>query len=345
MKFLTLLVVCLSLPFTEVSANNNAVGFEVLFYHYVYKMQYISGGELTVATGCRPAGGGGGSCFFDDFVKHIMEDDFVQGYQPESEDHTKTPTGSNLVAFNKVALPSTSYYLGKLNTVFTGLKLMSTVFGAMLNSANRAISTGNVLTSDAETAVKMVQQVINNRRPQAFQSQLGIMSSNVVEAAQEYVDVDHDTNEFDWDQTFQNIDNDVNSGIINPDTAKAYKDSILNFGTIIGTQADTSKTWDREHVAIMRQLQISINPLNEAISRANGENAIPAKDLLPECASDTESSTGSDSSASSDAVVERRKVSVARMYWVAEILKRPLSTFHFADLSKMQVLTVGFGIE
>lgn len=221
MKIFTLFIVFLSALFLQVKANNNAIGDEVMYYYYVYKMQYESGGPMTIATGCRPADGRGGTCYFDEFVRHIMAKNFVRLYRPSPGDHTRTPDLTNLASFKAVNVPKARYRLEKLCTEFATVtgnaaggtgniaqrdRSMTRLIEIMLNAANTAIDArpARVALSDAQMAAHMAQQTLWDRGPDASKEMYNWLDEQLTPAEQDYLDSHRDI--INWDQSLVNVD-------------------------------------------------------------------------------------------------------------------------------------------
>ena len=177
MKLLTLTLFALLSLVIEIAANNESIGSEVLYFYYVYKMEYMSGGAKTISTACRSSGETG-MCYFDDFVKHMVEESFVQQYRPKTGDHTKTPWQLNLAAFKQaITQQSVSYRMDRLDPhlqnvaggdIAVAAQLQAALLETMLESANNAIDSGSALITNAESAHKAIEDAMQKRSPQAM---------------------------------------------------------------------------------------------------------------------------------------------------------------------------------
>ena len=118
MRFPTVVVALISLLCVNVQADKDAIGDEVLFFYYVYKMEFQ-------ATGNSGMGGNRcrgklikAPCGFSDFVKDVMAKRFRDAYRPASADLTHKPDASNLRQFEAVDTRIPRQYL--LNKVIRG---------------------------------------------------------------------------------------------------------------------------------------------------------------------------------------------------------------------------------
>jgi hypothetical protein len=124
-------------------------------------MEYSSAaaGGRTIAPGCRPPTGTG-MCFFDDFVKYVMEKRFTDNYIPSSADHTITPNPSNLANIKK-ALPASARLL--VQKVFPGVDFNVGPGGNATSSVTSTSSQPTSTTTSTTTSTSTTYSTITSQ--------------------------------------------------------------------------------------------------------------------------------------------------------------------------------------
>ncbi|GLA11530.1 hypothetical protein AnigIFM62618_005496 [Aspergillus niger] len=265
MKAFNLLLLWISVLSTHVLANNNAAPYELLYYYYVYKLEWDTGIERTIATGCVSKEGGG-MCYFDEFAMYLIEPEWQIRYRPKGAvDHTKTPgLGAATKLFTNMP-GSASYDLKKLlPSINADAKSFPLVFETVLHSANNAIAQDNVDKDDLEQALEMVQEVKEIREADVFQDQEDMLKGRIGAEAYEYV-VYAGPNEFDWQDTFQAIDDGVKAKTIGDEDARTLKETIREFSLSLKEDIVTGTASYISHMNILRALATSITSLTEGI--------------------------------------------------------------------------------
>ncbi|RDW56740.1 hypothetical protein BP6252_13995 [Coleophoma cylindrospora] len=287
--------------FLNVLSNNNSVAYELLYYYYVYKMEWESepANSRTIATGCVPNGGRAGICYFDEFADYVMNDaQFSDNYTPNAlTDHTTEPSASSVTAINNAisqgGISSARYDLNHLSTALTGVTSMPDVLNYMLRAANDAINFGGVTQDSMEMAAEMSSAAKNARVPDITAGQYSALRAQFPSIVQDYLAFN---DVFDWDATFTEIDDAISSGAISSTVGNGYKASLTAFTRTFGKPGYGYTVSDETHVAILSGFSDTINQINQGINDLTAGTAALAS--LSECSSD-EGSVSSSSSSSS----------------------------------------------
>jgi hypothetical protein len=266
MKLFNLLFIWFSVLFVEVLSDNNSIGYELLYYYYVYKMEIASGVTRTIGVGCMPKDGGN-MCYFDEFVKHLIG---WESYNPAGTDHTKTPDVSVLKQLNNGMPASARYKLMALSTAFHGTTSMPEVLSTILHAANTALDAGNVNNDDLKQSVAMSQAAKTARASALFNEQVTEFANKVVAGAQPYLETFN--SEFKWDDMLGNIDKDVQSGKITQAQGDQYKASINDFSANFGTEASGAKASTIMHVSVMREFSTTIDELGDQVEESSSSS-------------------------------------------------------------------------
>jgi hypothetical protein len=315
MKFFTICLVVLASLIVEIGANNDSLPYEILYFYYVYKMQYISGQPLTVAPGCRPRPDGIGSCFFNEFVEYIMETDFVQAYRPTGADHTRTPNFDNLRTVKAaIQLESVSYITQRLlpelgpvtgNGEAAAARSQAALLTRMNDYANAALDSGNALATDAESALDAAQGVMSGRLSQAQSDMTDWLDEELTEDEQGYLKMSGGF--VDWDATLENVDNDAG---LTPQGQADFKQQLKGVAARFGNAATGAPTSARTHLSILRMFQDSVTQIQSAVNRVGeGDTQVPGPpEELSRCSSDYSSDSDSDSTNSELKKMKRYRV-------------------------------------
>jgi hypothetical protein len=264
MKLFDILLVCSSVLFLQVASDNNAVCWELLYYYYVYKMEWASGVEKTIAVGCAKEFGA--MCYFDQFAKYVIEDEWAKVYRPNTEnppDHTKDPDSSAITKLKSNIPSSASYVLNRLSTKLSEVNAMPRVFEAVLDAANAALDEGGVDDDDLMEAITNAQNAKAARAASVFTIQQDVLKNMIGEEAFDLVDFFG--TDFDWDQTLENIDDAVDSGQFSQEAGDQIKESIRSFSMSFEDEATATASWDVTHFAIVRSISTSITQLRRAV--------------------------------------------------------------------------------
>ncbi|RDW56891.1 hypothetical protein BP5796_12958 [Coleophoma crateriformis] len=300
--------------FLNVLSNNNSVAYELLYYYYVYKMEWEAtpASSRTIATGCAPNGGRTGMCYFDEFADYVMNDaQFSDNYSPSSlTDHTASPTADSVTSINNAisrgGISSARYDLGHLSTALTGVTSMPDVLNHMLRAANDAINFGGVTQDSMEMAAEMSSAAKDARVPDITAGQYTALKAqfpDIVDNFLAFNDV------FDWDTTFGEIDDAIANGDISANEGNAYKASLTGFTRTFGKPGYGYTVSDETHVAIQSGFTDTINQINQGINDLTaGTEALAS---LSECSSDEGSVSSSSSSSSSSSKRKRMALEYA----------------------------------
>jgi hypothetical protein len=272
MKLFNILLVWSSALILQVLSDNNAICYELLYYYYVYKMEFAAsldasgelkeGFERTIAVGCAEIYDGR-MCYFDEFTKHIIEPDWAKVYRPTAADHTITPDESVFTSLKAQIPPSASYNLQLLSTKIPEVIPMPKVFEKILSSANAALDAGGVENVDLEEAIAYAKAARVERASVIFRFQLAALDSILPEEAQKLV---YNTgSEFNWDETLQNIDEAVDAGQFSLETGAAYKETIRSFSLTFEDGSLATDEAQAMHFAIVRSISSTINQLRQAV--------------------------------------------------------------------------------
>ncbi|RAL02991.1 uncharacterized protein BO80DRAFT_423453 [Aspergillus ibericus CBS 121593] len=299
MKPLNLLLLLTTLLLPTVHADNASIGYELLFYYYVYKMEYQSGAPRTIAVDCQSRDTGGGMCKFDEFVKHVIEADWYPSYEPAAADHTTTPDDSQLTRINRNIPGSARLDLGKLlNNLDPDQKAYAIIITKVLHAADAAFAADeNLSTTDMAQAVAYAKEAKSVRNEVVFPIQQEALQGRVDAEVLEYV---HSTlTGFDWVRTFGNIDLAVEDGSLDSDVAKGYKAQLRLFAR--NFQHDIYVAKEAGHLNNVRALATAVTRITRNIEdREPGatEAEIPSTECSDEFSSDE--TTSSSSSSGSD---------------------------------------------
>ncbi|KAI9645914.1 hypothetical protein NHQ30_005351 [Ciborinia camelliae] len=271
-------------------------------------MEWESGIPRTVAVNCKPAGGGGGMCAFDDFAKQIMEGDWTQRYRPSAADHTTEPDSSVLKAFNRALYRSTRYDLSELCSAFTDDKVeyaMPLVVETMLHAANDAINMLDVSRDSMQQAFDMSQAVKDVRYSAMYNFQVAAFIKKLP-LLKGYLQ--GSPLAFTWDETFSSIDEGVTSGEIDADTAEKYKEQVREFGQTFGTESSDDNATVKSHMAVVRAWGKTILELGDGLDDFDN---LAVRASLSVCSSEFTSSD-SDSAKRKRKLSSLQKVSIKR---------------------------------
>lgn len=273
MKLFNILLLWCSVLSTCVLADNNSLPHELMYFYYVYKFQWESKVEKTIAVGCA-ARNNGNMCYFDDFVEWLIEDSWP--YNPPAADHTTTP-GKNQVAAITQKIPSSARYnLNRLLPRFETRQPFPVVLEAVLNAANTALSVDDYEPSSADLtqAIESVQHAQEIRYEKYGGFEDSALQRDVGQAAYEYVVSDGKAN-YDWPKTMENIDDAVYDGKITEEQGERFKDAILNFSQNIEARIFIEPTDDPattvfrrtvlEHLNNVRVMGTTIDQLNDHV--------------------------------------------------------------------------------
>lgn len=218
-------------------------------------------------------------CYFDEFAKYLMDDDWRAAYRPTAADHTRDP-GTAAVARLSSNMPHSARY--KLNLLLPHInanaRSFPLVFEAVLSAANKALAQDNVSKEDLEQAVAMAQEVKTARTPAVFELQQASLKNRIGDAAYQFVEVT--ASGFKWPETLAAIGSAVEDGDLTAEEGAAAKEKIRLFLTY-------------EHDILVRSLATSITSLTRGI-----EDQFPSSPALPSSECEDEFSYSSTSSSS-----------------------------------------------
>ncbi|PWY88959.1 hypothetical protein BO70DRAFT_350219 [Aspergillus heteromorphus CBS 117.55] len=274
MKLFNILLLWSSVLFTHVLADNTSIAYELIYFYYVYKFQWESGADKTIAVGCSAAYGTEEMCYFDEFAKYLIANGWP--YSPTTDDHTKTPTASQATALNKDIPHSARFSLTKLMAAFSSEKAMTIVLERVLDAANTALDVEGYepAKADLKQAIEMTQRAQAARYDKYNWLEDQALEDTAPDAAEYIV---KDGANYDWDETFDKIDDAVNDDEIEYDEGETYKAELLNFSqnidarveaTLTSQNKDITKTQKDgilEHLHIIRSLGTTTNELNEHV--------------------------------------------------------------------------------
>lgn len=160
---------------------------------------------------------------------------------------------------------SASYNLQKLlPSIDVDARSFPLVFETVLHSANNAIAQDNVNKDDLEQALEMVQEVKDVREADVFSTQETMLKARIGEEAYDFVAF-AGPNAFDWQDTFQAIDDGVEAKTIGDEDARTLKETIREFSLSLKEDIVTGTASYISHMNILRALATSITSLKEGI--------------------------------------------------------------------------------
>ncbi|GLA02022.1 hypothetical protein AnigIFM60653_001316 [Aspergillus niger] len=298
MKAFNLLLLWISVLSTHVLADNNAAPYELLYYYYVYKLEWDTGIKKTIAPGCVTKDKEGGMCYFDEFAMYLIELDWQIEYRPKGPvDHTRTP-GIGAATKLFINIPTSASY--DLEKLLPGIKAdeksFPLVFDTILHSANNAIAQDKVSKDDLEQAVAMAQQAKKARTPPIFALQQASLESRI--GADAYRLVQLEGSGFKWLETFDEIDSEVTKGKLTAVAAAKLKETIRQFSLtyehdILGGDLPT-----HTHLNIVKALATSITSLTRGIEEKFPSSDDDSSESWPSSECEDEFSYSSSSSSS-----------------------------------------------
>ncbi|KAJ5211433.1 uncharacterized protein N7498_003079 [Penicillium cinerascens] len=284
MRLFNLLLLWCSVLSTYVLANNRSLPYELIYFYYAYKFQWESGVERTIAVGCAPSSNKGDMCYFDQFVKHLIEDNWP--YNPPTADHTTTPGKDQVAAITQKITSSGRYYLKQLMAQFSHEMPFTVVLETILDAANTALNVEKYKPSNADIkqAIKSVQTAQSER----YETYAGIedeaLQMTIPAAAYDYVSSDGKAN-YDWYETLEDIDKAVYAEKITNAQGEEFKAAILDFSQNIDARIFPTPTDDEielikrqgilEHLRNIRVMGTTVNELNNHVvaeSAASGDS-------------------------------------------------------------------------
>ncbi|PYI01148.1 hypothetical protein BO78DRAFT_401495 [Aspergillus sclerotiicarbonarius CBS 121057] len=296
MKLFNLLLLWCSVLFTNVLADNESVGYEMIYFYYVYKMEFEADVANTIATGCTDKYNR--MCVWSEFAKYIMEDEWSKVYKPATGDNTKTPGTNQLKALVGSMPASASYYTSRLFSDITTLESFPQIFDRALDASNVALRAGGVTTDTIKSALDMVKSVKTFRNRAVLSLELQALEAVLPEAAREYIT--STSNVVDYDATLEAFDGAEYDGDITEEQAEEWKQAVEDFSEdIIGTleaRTDLEQS-DRTHISILRGVTTCVNELSTFYDSSSSGDSSPR---APSCDdADIEFSFGSSSASDS----------------------------------------------
>ncbi|EAW10036.1 uncharacterized protein ACLA_042590 [Aspergillus clavatus NRRL 1] len=277
MRLFNFLLLWSSMLFTHVLANNEAVPYELLHFYYVYKIEWDSGVDKTIAVGC--AAEYGHMCYFDEFAKFLIADKWRNAYRPSAADHTLTPDTSAVTRLLSGIPKSARYKLGMLLPYITVEdKSYPRVFEEVLRAANHALDKGDVDKDDLQQALAMAQKAIAARSQDVFRIQQDSLLNRIGAATNKFVHVT--ASGFLWYDTLRAIDQAVRDRKLTSVEGNRAKETIRQFSL---TYQHDILHGDPSN--IVRSLATSITSMTRAIEeRFPSSDASSPRAPSPECA-------------------------------------------------------------
>ncbi|PWY70305.1 hypothetical protein BO94DRAFT_539761 [Aspergillus sclerotioniger CBS 115572] len=303
MKIFNLLLLWCSVLFTNVLADNESIANELIYFYYVYKMEFLSGATKTMAVDCEGSAHGG-MCYFDEFVEHLIEDRWLNVYDPLPGDHTITPGDAQIPRLERNLPSSARYKLSSLLSTLNGETAFPIVLQKVLHAANEAFEAAEdndvtLATSDINAAVDNARAAKEARNRAIFDLQQDALSRRLDAAIVDYVQ--STASGFKWPQTFQAIDDAVDDGELDKATAKDYKSQLRTFSKSYEHDIISSVTSEMTHLDVVRSFATSITRYTRVMEdREPGSTGLDASSSSSECSDEFSSdSTSSDESSSS----------------------------------------------
>ncbi len=282
MKLFSTLLVGVAALFGHVAANGASMGFELVQFYYVYKMEYLSNipaAERRLAVQCSKKFGR--MCFFDEFVLSVLEDGPLKTHFETGQGsltHTLTPGNAEASAISNNANNDDRAVANRLSSTFPSDRVgvpYAEVLQDMTDTAQKAGDAGGAAKADVDGALLYAKNARKVRADDAFLFVRNTISQALGSVAtSKYFSVDTHGKTFNWKVTFDNINAAGLSGAINSNQANTFKKVIRDASRGILTKTSSSNII---HWALVKSFATFISKV-EVISKslASGKTPVPA---------------------------------------------------------------------
>lgn len=243
MKVLSALLFGASILLGHVAANAAALGFELVQFYYVYKMEFQSGipaDERRLGSICTKAKKG--MCLFDAFVYSILQDGDLKTYWKANGSgyRTENPGNTEAAAISSRAAPNERINASALSTTFphNSDKIpYANVVQDVTSVAEKAAAAGGISKADVDNSVSYAKQANVIRETTSYTYVLAHMQTAMGGGFQYLVHSDTDKT-FSWKATLGQLNYALKKNQITDAKYKQYKNSIRNASHGILTNAD-----------------------------------------------------------------------------------------------------------
>ncbi|OOG00126.1 hypothetical protein ASPCADRAFT_1781 [Aspergillus carbonarius ITEM 5010] len=263
MKLFNLFVLWCSVLFTHVLADNESVGYEIIYLYYVYKMQYDADVDKTIAVGCVSSEANH-MCYFSEFAKYIMENDWRNVYKPSQGDRTTTPGDDQLKAIKANMPASASYVTSNVFPEVVTLESFPEIFTRAQHAANTALETGDVEQDTIKGALDNIKMVKQIRFRKLIPYELKAVEDVLTEAGADYIM--SDANGVDYQKTLDALDSAEYDGEITDEQCETWKAALEDFSENLVDNLSTLAelpAHDQGHINILRATTTCINQTTE----------------------------------------------------------------------------------
>ncbi len=252
MKPFNALLVALAALLGQVAANGASLGYEVVQFYYVYKMEYMSSipaAEKRLGLTCSKALKR--LCLFDEFALSVLADGPLKTYFQNTwatRTHTDTPDDTAASAISNNANNDDELVTSELSSTFPkdGEHVPYTaIVEDMTSVAQKAADAGGVDKADVDSAASYAEKARKVRADDAFPFVRNVINNVLGTVARKYFVNDPRGMTFNWRATFDNINNAATAGAINANQAKTYKKAISDAsrGILTGTSVRNISHW------------------------------------------------------------------------------------------------------
>lgn len=297
MKLLKTLLVGSAALFGHVAANGASLGYELVQFYYVYKMEYLSNipaSERRVGVECSKKYGR--MCFYDEFVSTILRDGTLKTYFEAnwaSRTHTLTPDDTAAAAISNNANNDDGIIASELSKTFPSNNdriPYADVVQDTTDVAQKAADAGGIAQADVDGAASYAEKARKVRADDAFLFVKNVISQALGSVAtSRYFSFDTRSKTFNWRATFDNINAAAASGAINSNQANTFKRVIRDAskGVLRNTSAKNISHW-----AAVKSFATFISKTREITAKlASGAPPTPAGSGAA-CASEFKAGSG-----------------------------------------------------
>lgn len=291
MKLLNTLLITSAALLGHVAANPQSLGFEVVQFYYVYKMEYLSKipeKERRLGVGCSTKHGR--LCYFDEFAESILPEghlkDWFHRNKFGTEDaRTLTPDDRAARAISQTALGDDSIVATELSKTVVndeGRVRYTDVLTDITDVADKAMAAGGVAKADADGAVNYAWKARKVRSDDAYIFVRGVITNVLgTKATSLYFVEDRSAKTINFGSTFQKISAAAAAGQINANQAATYKKVVRDAarGILTGTSQANINHW-----AIVKSFQTFCSKTSEqakALASGSAAPRAPRNSRLP----------------------------------------------------------------
>ncbi len=232
MKILNTLLIGSSILLGHAAANPDTLGFELVQFYYVYKMEFKSNlAEENRRLGVICTKAKKGLCSFDEFVYLILETGDLKTFwkaNGAANYHTENPGDAEASAISSRAAADERIDASAMSTTFpssAGNVPYADVVQDVTRAAENAAAAGGVAKADVDTAASYAKRARKIREDKSFPFVRTAMRRTLGDGAK-YLDYDQNARTFGWRTTLAKLQTARTANEITDEQFKDYKNAI-----------------------------------------------------------------------------------------------------------------------